>query len=86
MISSYKGEMGDLTNPQFSMFNSHPRGKADCKRIVAMRDKIALSDQLEERLIEFAAQIIKLAGPARPEPQTTRKRAEQRVARISYTR
>jgi len=28
----------------------------------AMSHKVALSDQLEERLIEFAAQIIKLAG------------------------
>src|SRR6478735_8820313 len=28
----------------------------------AMQDKIALSDQFEERLIEFAARIIRLAG------------------------
>src|SRR5438093_9137755 len=28
----------------------------------AMKDKIALSDQFEERLIEFAARIIRLAG------------------------
>jgi hypothetical protein len=27
-----------------------------------MKDKIALSDQFEERLIEFAARIIRLAG------------------------
>jgi four helix bundle protein len=43
------------------MLNSYPKGS----RIAhgsRMRDKIALSDQFEERLLEFAARIIRLAG------------------------
>jgi four helix bundle protein len=46
---------------QFSILNSHPRGR----RIAAagrMIEKIAQSDQLEERLVEFAASVIGLAG------------------------
>jgi four helix bundle protein len=44
------------------MVNSHPKWTSDCEGIRRVKDKVALSDQLEERLIEFAAQIIKLAG------------------------
>jgi four helix bundle protein len=44
------------------MFNPHPRWTSDCEVIVGMKDKVALSDQFEERLIEFAAHVIQLAG------------------------
>src|SRR5262245_43245945 len=46
---------------QFPILNSDPKGPAIAGGI-AMLDKIALSDQLEERLIDFAACIIDLAG------------------------
>jgi four helix bundle protein len=47
-----------MFNPQF---NFHPKWPADCSASSPM-DKVALSDQLENRLIEFAARIIRLAG------------------------
>jgi four helix bundle protein len=48
------------------MFNSQCsiliRGEGELLAARRMQDKIALSDQFEERLIEFAARIIRLAG------------------------
>ena len=43
------------------ILNSHPKGTA-IAQLDTMLEKVALSDQLEERLIEFAARIISLAG------------------------
>src|SRR5215831_8213828 len=43
------------------LLNSHPRGPAIADGRT-MLEKIALSDQLEERLINFAASVIDLAG------------------------
>jgi four helix bundle protein len=51
----------DLTNSQFPILNSHPRGTAIAD-LDAMLEKVALSDKLEERLITCGAQIICLAG------------------------
>ena len=46
---------------QCSIPNSHPRG-ARIAIFSAMLEKVALSDQLEERFIEFAVKIIGIAG------------------------
>ena len=46
---------------QFPILNSHPKGPS-IAHSNAMMEKIALSDQLEERLIDFVARIINLAG------------------------
>ena len=54
-------EAGNLTNAQFPILNSHPKEPAIADGN-AMLEKIALSDQLEERWIDFAACIIDLAG------------------------
>src|ERR1043166_5838524 len=47
-----------MFNSQFSILI---RGKGTCYTQVMKIDKTALSDQLEERLIEFAVRIIKVA-------------------------
>ena len=64
---------------QFPILNSHPKGPS----IVhgnAMMEKIALSDQLEERLIDFAARIINLADRL-PKALQARHWNQRRVAR-----
>jgi four helix bundle protein len=48
---------GSIPDSQFSA-----EGKTNCPLALVMREKIALSDRLEERLIEFSAHIIRVAG------------------------
>jgi len=55
------------TNAQFPILNSHPRTppiRTDLRLLScgSMLEKIAQSDQLESRLIDFASRIIELAG------------------------
>ena len=52
---------GNLINAEFPIPNSHPKGPAIVDGDVVL-EKIALSDQLEERWIDFAACLIDLAG------------------------
>ena len=51
----------NLINAQCPILTSHPKGPAIADANI-MLEKIALSNQLEERLIDFAACIIDLAG------------------------
>src|SRR5262249_16071056 len=61
LTESVWGEEIRIGSDQFLILNSHPRGRqtAISGRMI---EKLVLSDQLEERLIEFAARIIGFAG------------------------
>jgi hypothetical protein len=53
-----------MLNAQFSIPIRGEKWMLDCQGFRVMQEKIALSDQYEERLIEFAARIVDLAGLA----------------------